>query len=44
VSALDRKLARDLKAAAGMLLAITGIIAVGVTCYVGLGSAYHNLA
>jgi len=44
VSALNRKLLRDLKAAAGMLLAITGIITVGVTCYVGLGSSYHNLA
>jgi putative ABC transport system permease protein len=44
VSALNRKLLRDLKAAAGMLLAITGIIAVGVSCYVGLGSSYQNLA
>jgi putative ABC transport system permease protein len=44
VSALNRKLLRDLKAAAGMLLAITGIITVGVTCFVGLSSSYHNLA
>jgi len=44
VSALDRKLARDLRTAAGMLLAITGIIVVGVTCFVGLSSAYVNLA
>lgn len=44
MTALNRKLLRDLKAAAGMLLAITGIITVGVTCYVGLGSSYHNLA
>lgn len=44
MSALDRKLARDLRGAAGMLLAITGIIVVGVTCFVGLSSAYVNLA
>ena len=44
MSALNRKLARDLKAAAGMLLAITSIIAVGVTCFVGLSSAYSNLS
>lgn len=44
MSALDRKLLRDLKGALGMLLGITSIIAVGVTCYVGLASAYANLA
>jgi putative ABC transport system permease protein len=44
VSALERKLVRDLKAHAGMLLAITSILAVGVTCYVGLSTAYNNLS
>jgi len=43
VTTLDRKLLRDLKAAGGRLLAVTGIIAVGVTCFVALASAYYNL-
>jgi len=43
VSVLDRKLGRELKAAGGLLLAITSIIAVGVACYVAMGSAYNNL-
>ncbi|MCA9162670.1 MAG: ABC transporter permease [Planctomycetales bacterium] len=41
---LDRKLARDLTAAKGLLLAIAGIIGVGVMCYVTMQSSYHNLA
>ncbi len=41
---LDRKLARELYASTGLLLAITSIIAVGVMCFVAMRSAYHNLA
>jgi putative ABC transport system permease protein len=43
VTTLDRKLLRDLRAVGGRLLAVTGIIAVGVTCFVGLASAYYDL-
>ncbi len=43
MSVLHRKLGRELKSAGGMLLAIVGIIAVGVSCYVAMGSAYNNL-
>jgi len=43
VSVLDRKLARELKASWGLLLAIISIIAVGVACFVSMGSAYNNL-
>ena len=43
MSVLDRKLGRELRAAGGLILAITSIIAVGVMCYVGLGSAYIHL-
>jgi putative ABC transport system permease protein len=43
VSVLDRKLRRDLRSTAGLLLAITSIMAVGVGAYVALGSAYRNL-
>ncbi|KKL66375.1 hypothetical protein LCGC14_2145610, partial [marine sediment metagenome] len=43
VSVLDRKLRRDLRASAVLLLAITSIIAVGVACLVSMGSAYNNL-
>jgi len=43
VSVLDRKLRRELRASAGLLTAITAIIAVGVACYVAMGSAYYNL-
>ncbi len=41
---LNRKLARELYRSQGLLLAITSIIAVGVTCYVTMQSAYHNLS
>lgn len=44
MSVLERKVLRDLKAHAGMLLAITSIIGVGVTCFVGLSTAYWNLS
>jgi putative ABC transport system permease protein len=40
---LDRKLLRELRQHAGLLLAVTGIIAVGVACLVTLASSYHNL-
>ncbi len=41
--ALDRKLMRDLRTSGGMLLAIASIIAAGVSCYVAMRSAFHNL-
>src|SRR3989339_2080704 len=40
---LDRKLGRELRASAALLLAITSIIAVGVACFVTLTSSYYNL-
>ncbi len=40
---LDRKLLRELYASKGLLLAITSIVAVGMTCFVSMLSAYHNL-
>jgi putative ABC transport system permease protein len=43
VSVLERKVIRDFHGHLGMLLAIISIIAVGVTCYVGLSTAYRNL-
>ncbi len=43
MSVLDRKLRRDLRASALLLLAVTSIIAVGVACLVSMGSAYNNL-
>ncbi|RUL85544.1 ABC transporter permease [Tautonia sociabilis] len=42
-SALDRKLIRDLLGSGAVVLAIAGIIAVGVSCFVAMRSAYHNL-
>ncbi len=44
MSVLDRKLRRELRGHAGMLLAVTSIIAVGVACMVTLGSSYRNLS
>jgi putative ABC transport system permease protein len=41
---LDRKLRRELRGAALRLLAVTGIIAVGVGVYVQMGSCHENLA
>ncbi len=41
---LDRKLLREARGHLGMLLAVTGIIAVGVTCLVTMVSLYLNLA
>ncbi len=41
---LDRKLLREVRGHLGMLLAVTSIIAVGVTCLVTMVSAYMNLA
>jgi len=43
VSALDRKLRRDLFVAKGRLLAITSILTLGVMCFVYMKSAYFNL-
>ncbi len=40
---LDRKLLRDARGHLTMLLAVTGIIAVGVTCLVTMVSSYLNL-
>ncbi|MBN1396259.1 MAG: FtsX-like permease family protein [Pirellulales bacterium] len=41
---LDRKLLREARGHLGMLLAVGGIIVVGVTCLVTMVSAYINLA
>jgi putative ABC transport system permease protein len=43
VSVLDRKLRRELKASWLMLVAIISIVAVGVACFISMGSAYSNL-
>ncbi|MBP90507.1 MAG: ABC transporter permease [Planctomycetaceae bacterium] len=40
---LTRKLFRELYGSIGLLLLIASIIAVGVTCFVAMQSAYHNL-
>ncbi|MBC8355801.1 MAG: FtsX-like permease family protein [Planctomycetes bacterium] len=40
---LHRKLVRELYDAKGLLFLIASIIAVGVTCFVAMQSAYHNL-
>ena len=40
---LDRKLRRELWANSWLLMAILGIIIVGVACFVSMGSAYNNL-
>src|SRR5581483_1708932 len=44
VSVLDRKLVRELRSSWGVLLAISGIMAIGVAAYVALNSAYRNLS
>lgn len=41
---LDRKLAREIKSTGGLLVAVTSVMAVGVACYVALGSAYQSLS
>ena len=43
MNALHRKLLRDLLQARFLLLAITSMIAVGITTFVSLRSSYHNL-
>ncbi len=43
MSVLDRKLLRELYRSKGLLLAITSIVAVGMTCFVSMRSAYYNL-
>ncbi len=40
---LNRKLLREMRHSAALLLLVASIIAVGITCYVALQSAYHNL-
>ena len=40
---LHRKLVRELYRSQGLLLLIASIIAVGVTCFVAMQSAFHNL-
>ncbi|MDP6468931.1 MAG: ABC transporter permease [Pirellulaceae bacterium] len=40
---LNRKLVREVIRSSGLLLLVASIIAVGITCYVALQSAYHNL-
>ena len=43
MSVLDRKLSREMTSQKLLLGAITSIIAVGVACYVTMGSSYNNL-
>ena len=43
MSALGRKLRRDLTASKGMIAAIVAIIAVGVGCFIGMFSLFRNL-
>lgn len=43
MSTLDRKLLRELYRSKGLLLAIAGIIAVGIMCFVALRSSWTNL-
>ncbi|MBN1911587.1 MAG: ABC transporter permease, partial [Pirellulales bacterium] len=43
MSVLGRKLGRDLRTSLGLLLAIVSIVAVGVACFVSMGSCYLNL-
>jgi len=43
VRVLDRKLLRQLRSSWGLILAITSIIAVGVTCFGTMASCYWNL-
>ncbi len=40
---LQRKLIRELYDAKGLLFLIASIMAVGITCFVGMQSAFHNL-
>lgn len=44
VTALDRKLLREVRSSAGLLLAITSVMAVGVMCFIYTRSAYNNLS
>lgn len=43
MSVLDRKLRRELFAHVWLLVAIAGIVLVGVACFVATGTAYDNL-
>lgn len=44
MTALNRKLLRELARSWGLLLAIVSIMAVGVTCFVGMQSVYFSLS
>ncbi len=44
MSVLRRKLRREMWHSAGLLLAVAAIMAVGITCFVGMRSAYLNLS
>ncbi len=44
MTTLNRKLLREIRGHLGTLLAVTGIIAVGVACLVALASSYLNLS
>ncbi len=44
VSMLDRKLLREVRSSAAMLLAVTSIMAVGVMCFIYMRSTYYNLS
>ena len=43
MKSLDRKLLRELRSSTFLLLAVGSIMAIGVSAYVALGSAYRNL-
>lgn len=40
---LHRKLWRDIRQSLGLLIAVGSIITIGITCFVGMRSAYFNL-
>ncbi len=42
-STLNRKLVRDLGAMGGRLVTIVGILALGISCFVAMNTAYRNL-
>ncbi len=44
MTALRRKLLRDLSGSGGLLVAIAAIMAVGVSCYVSMSAAHANLS
>ncbi|MEK6234713.1 MAG: hypothetical protein N2C14_08375, partial [Planctomycetales bacterium] len=44
MTALNRKLLRELRASWGLLLCIAAIVAVGISCFVALATCYRNLS